>query len=346
MPDGVSNTNRYSWEQAKRPSDSPRAAGALLGAHLRADEDLFERESELRAALERANAAGESREVCSTLHRLGLHLEAMGGLEAAEQALASAVATADGKSRSPEHAAVANDRAVVLARMGRHEEANESLARAECLGENEIAGHVQRNQGLLALVEGDLARSLDLWNAAFRTARNIDDPGANAQILNNVAVLRILEGEGDEAYQLLNRALLLAQRAGDIRGLAFTYNNLGLGFSGPPQGNHSAAIPFMEMALALLIGPVDILARLYVLNNNIIVYEQAHLEPARKFRSQFAATLKTFASSYPRRSSDIERSVFARPSEGLAATPEHDDEWEISAHPVLLRSCSRYGIHA
>jgi tetratricopeptide (TPR) repeat protein len=344
----------YAWEQAKRSSDSPRAAGALLAPHVRADEDLRKRESLLRTAVTEAERSGDPALIYGPQHRLGLHLEAMGTLEQAQQALASAVAaSAQDADLSSCHAAVTNDHGIVLARLGRHEKASECFALAsqfaERSGEQALTRSAQGNRGLMAWLEGRTSDCLELWDGAFRTARSADDAAANARILNNVGVLKLLEGNGDEAVhqealRLFNRAILLAQRGGDIRGLAFTYNNLGLSFSGPPHGEHSAAIPFVEMSLALLTGPLDILARLYVLNNNIIIYEQVHFEPARKFRAQFADTLKTFTSAYPHRSADVERSVYAGDlSDSTDGIPE-DDEWEICEHPVLLRAFSRCGV--
>jgi tetratricopeptide (TPR) repeat protein len=260
----------------------------------------------------------------------------------------AALATANNSELSLSRLAALNDHGVVLARLGRLEEAEENFERAsERVGGREkpaLALAVKRNQGLMAWIGEDPTAGLDLWADAFRAGRTADDAGGNAQTLNNVGVLRLLEGEGDEALQLFNRAILLAQRGGDLRSLVFAYNNLGLTFSGPPRGDHIAAIPFAEMALALLTGPLDILVRLYVLNNNIIVYEQAHLEPARKFRAQFAESLKAFTSTYPHRRADLERAKFASSSGLRDPDLSRDDEWEISAAPVLLRAGARCGV--
>jgi tetratricopeptide (TPR) repeat protein len=342
----------YPWEQAKQPSESARAVGTLLGPHVRADEDFRDLESTLRSEVSDAEKSGDPTLSYRSHHRLGLHLEALGSLEQAERALREAVvASANDSALSLQHVAVMNDHGVALARLGRHEEAEESFRQAsKGSGGREkppLALSAQRNQGLMAWVDGNPNGGLDLWADAFRAARTVDDAGANAQILNNVAVLGLLEGNGEEALLLFNRAILLAQRGGDIRSLAFAYNNLGLVFSGSPRGDHVAAIPFVEMALALLTGPLDILARLYALNNNIIVYEQAHFEPARKFRAQFSETLKSFTSSYPHRRADVERAIFARNSSGSKeGEASGDDEWEISADPVLLRACARCGVQA
>lgn len=338
----------YPWERAKQPSESAREVGALLGRHVSADEDFRDLESNLREEVSNAEKSGDPASVYKSQHRLGLHLEALGKLEQAERALnEAAVVSAASSALLSGHAAVTNDHGVILARLGRHHEAAELFRQAfEHVGGSEkhtLGLSAQQNLGSMAWINQGPTAALDLWAEVFRTARAIDEPGAHSQILNNVAVLRLLEKEGDEALQLFHRATLAAQRGGDVRTLAYAYNNLGLFFSGPPLGNHIAAIPFVEMSLALLMGPLDLLARLYALNNNIIVYEQAHFEPARKFRTQFAETLKSFTSAYPHRAADIERVVYSRspaPSNDLSVP----DEWEISADPVLLLSLARCNV--
>jgi tetratricopeptide (TPR) repeat protein len=336
----------YAWEQAKRSSDSPRAVGALLEPHIRADEDLRERESQLRAEAAQADESGDSALIYRAHHRLGLHLEAVGALEMAESAMGRAVEASDGAPKA--HMAATNDHGVSLVRLGRADEARPAFDRATDIATSvdaeSLAHSVMSNRGLLAWHEGQEREGLDLWSSAFGTARDADDATTNARILTNVAALRLLEEESEEAMQLLNRAILLAQRGGDIRSLAFTYNNLGLIYAGYTRGEHFAAIPFVEMALALLTGPVDVLARLYVLNNIILVHEQAYMEPARKFRAQFDGTLKFFSSSYPRRSADIERTVYASPSADTPDGGPGEDRWEIFPHPVLLRPGSRCGV--
>lgn len=340
----------YPWEQAKQPSESARTVGALLGPHVGADEDFRNLESGLRLEVADAESSGDAALIYRAHHRLGIHLEARGSLGQAERAMReAALVTVDNSELSLSHLAALNDHGVVLARIGRLEEAEENFNRAsQRIGNREKSAlvlAVKRNQGLMAWISKDPTLGLDLWADAFRSSRTADDAGANAQTLNNVGVLRLLEGEGDEALQLFNRAILLAQRGGDLRSLVFAYNNLGLTFSGPPRGDHIAAIPFVEMALALLTGPLDILVRLYVLNNNIIVYEQAHLEPARRFRAQFAESLRSFTCAYPQRRADVERAIFARGASNVTEVDlPLDDEWEISADPVLLRAGARCGV--
>jgi tetratricopeptide (TPR) repeat protein len=333
----------YDWEQAKRSSDQPRALGALLEPHVRADEDLREHEAQLRSEVVAAERSSDARSLCEARHRLGLHLEVAGALEAAQESLAAAASDSASEVPAAARTAVLNDHGVLLLRLGRVGEADDLFRQAVELAEREprqdLANAVRRNRGLAAWAGGTPEEGLELWNTAFRLGRAADEAGGNGKILNNVAILRLLQGEATEAMQLFNRAILLAQRGGDIRALAFTYNNLGLVFSGHTRGDHFAAIPFMEMALALLTGPIDVLGRLYVLNNNIIVYEKAHLEPARKFRAQFSETLKSFHSSFPRRSLDVERVPYA----SHVPEPDADDAWEIASTPVLLRSCSRCG---
>jgi tetratricopeptide (TPR) repeat protein len=338
----------YPWEQAKQPSESARAVGTLLGPHVRADEDFRDLEFSLRTEVSNAEESGDPTSIYKSQHRLGLHLEALGRLEQAERAMSgAAAASVDSSALLSSHTAVTNDRGVILARLGRHHKAAEMFRRASeharGLERQTLGFSVERNLGSMAWVDESPTAALDAWADVFRAARVMDEAGTNSQILNSVAILRLLEGEGDEALQLFNRAILLAQRGGDVRSLAFAYNNLGLIFSGPPRGDHIAAIPFVEMALALLMGPVDILARLYVLNNNILIYEQAHLEPARKFRAQFAESLKSFTSAYPHRSADIERLAFSR-HPPVPNDLSGDDEWEISVDPVLLRAFARCGV--
>jgi tetratricopeptide (TPR) repeat protein len=340
---------RHAWDEPKRSADSPRPAGILLDAHAQAGQDLHEREARLRSQVSESEQIGDPFELYKAQHALGLHFETEGALDQAEESLRSAVEVCRGESallRSM--AAVSNDHGVVLARLGRRVEAEDSLASASEILQFEdldpITLAAKRNRGLISWAGGKSSAALDLWNEVFRNARDRDDAEANAQILNNVSVLRLLDGEAEEALQLLSRAVLLAQRAGDLRGLACMYNNLGLIFSGPPRGDHVAAIPFVEMALALLSGAIDVLARLYVLNNNIIIYEQAHLEPARRFRRQFSDTLKAFPFSYPSRLADVERTIFSSDHSPVTVEDSADREWEISAHPALLCCCARSGV--
>lgn len=337
----------HAWEEPKRPSESPRAAGALLDAHIRADDDFRERETLLRQALASAEEEGDTLRLPRAHHRLGLHLEAEGALQQAEAMLRTASASAN-ESNCPQadRAAIANDHGVTLARLGQLVEAESQFARAvELASPDELGGlwsAAEANQGLMAWVGGDEERALACWNGAFRTARESDEAAVNAQVLIHVAIRRLQAEEGEAALQLLNRAVLLAQRAGDVRTLAFAYNNIGILFSSYPRGDHSAAIPFVEMALALLVGTVDVVARLNVLNNNVLTYEQVHFEPARKFRTQFTETLKSISFAYPSRWADIEPMVFARGQVELSEAAGH--EWEIYEHPVLLRSCARCGV--
>lgn len=350
MPGSTADAlKHYAWDEPKKARDLPRAAGPLLETHIRADRDLREREEQLRDAVADAEHSGDPTPLYQAHHQLGLHLEIAGALDAAAQSLHHAVdACADNPSLARHLAVASNDYGVTLARLGRNEEAEQSFAvalEADPVGaEGKVESAVQRNRALIAWTAGEPGTALDLWNAAFRSSREKDDAASNAQILNNVAVLKLIDEESDEALRLLNRAVLLAQRGGDLRALACMYNNLGLVFSGPPRGDHSGAIPFVEMSLALLSGAIDVLARLYVLNNNIIVYEQAHLEPARKFRKQFADTLKTFPFAYPSRSADVERAALVRPGLSTTNGDGEDREWTISAHPALLSCCARCGV--
>jgi tetratricopeptide (TPR) repeat protein len=338
----------YDWEQAKRSSDQPRPLGALLEPHARADEDLQEREAQLRSEVAAAERSDDARSLCKARHYLGLHLEIAGALEVAEESLSAATSASESEVPAAARAAALNDQGVLLLRLGQTREADDLLGQATELAQREqrqdLANAVQRNRGIAAWASGKPEEGLELWNTAFRLGREADEAAGNGQILNNVAILRLLQSEATEAMQLFNRAILLAQRGGDIRTLAFTYNNLGLVFSGHTRGDHFAAVPFMEMALALLTGPVDVLGRLYVLNNNIIVYEQAHLEPARKFRAQFSETLKSFHSSFPQRGLDVERIAYSSHAQDpVGDGAPADDEWEIASTPVLLGSCSRCG---
>jgi Flp pilus assembly protein TadD len=341
-PNSIEPVQPFNWEQAKPPSHGPRAAGLLFEAYAQDGNEFRSRELRLRTTVTEAVDDRARREAN---HLLGLHLEAAGNLEAAEGALSKAVALSEADSISG--SAAMNDHGVVLARLGRHREADDEFVTAlEHLGgegRDTLALALRRNRALMAWLGGDAEGALQQWNGVFSSAREENDTTANAQILNNVAVMKLVEGEVDEAVLLLNRAVLLAQRGGDVRGLAFMYNNLGLVYSGPPRGDHFAAIPFVEMALALLEGSIDILARLYVLNNNIIVYEQAHLEPARKFRAQWANVLKAFTTAYPSRAADAEHLAFSRNSSDISGG-EMDGEWEISSHPGLLRAYARCGV--
>lgn len=321
---------------------APRAAGLLFEAYTQDGSEFRNRELRLRTAI--ADAADD--EACSEAnHLLGLHLEAAGHLKSAEAALGQAVSLSSGNSEYG--GAAMNDHGVVLARLGRKGDAEarfaSGLERLGGEGRDAAILSLRRNLALMAWIDGDADGALQQWDGVFSDAREREDTVANAQILNNVAVMKMVEGETDDAVLLLNRAILLAQRGGDIRGLAFMYNNLGLIYSGSPLGDHFAAIPFVEMALALLEGSIDVLARLYVLNNNIVIYEQAHLEPARRFRAQWASVLKEFTTAYPSRAADSEYLDFSRNSLG-ALGDGLDDEWEISAYPGLLRVHARCGV--
>jgi len=283
-------------------------------------------------------------------HQLGLFLETQGDLDGAMHSLTKATGASHGHSDLIRaHAASANDLGVVMSRLGRHEEALERLRQAFDLARRanleDVAFACQRNQGLVHWADNDRSSALDLWDTVFDAARRVDDAVGNAQILNNVGVMRLLEKDREAAFQLFTRALLLAQRGGDLRNLAFIYNNIGVSYAGPPHGDHVAAVPFVEMALALLTSATDVLGRLYALNNCIIEHEQVqlggHVEPDRKFRNLLAETLKSFTTPYPSRFADIEQ----------VRTPNHpaddvtvDREWALSTYPVLLRSCSRCGV--
>lgn len=344
---GEGSSPRYAWEMPKPSSEPPRAAGVLLGSHIRANEDLTSYEDRLHLAVSTAEKTGDPLLVGKALHRLGLHLETLGQLEQAERLLSQASAFGQPSPASGENLAAINDHGVVLARLGRSEEAGVRFVQAadgfDTTTNVSVTLAARQNQALLAWVSDDPDEAFALWGSAFRLARETDNASANAEVLNSIAVCRMLEGDSDEALQLLNRASLLALRGGNVRSLAFTNNNIGLVFSGPPRGDHVAAIPFVEAALKLLDGPVDFLALLYVLNNNIIVYEQAHLEPARSFRTQFAESLKSFTSAYPSRSADVERAV----RRGTFPDRSHldiTDEWDISPQLALLRACARCGV--
>lgn len=340
----------YTWDRAKRPSASPRPAGVVLERHIRQPgDDLEDHEIRLREDLTAASERGDAALIYAASHRLASHLEALGALDQAEILMRDAVSASNGNSQcANEHLAALNDYAIVLARLGQSEDAIANLMRASKINgqpRSSLTQSVLRNRGLMDSLNGDRVKAFELWDKAFRTAREVDDPAASGEILNNVAVVQLLAGENDHALQLFNRATLLAQRGGDIRGLAFAYNNLGLIFSGPPRGDHFAAIPFVEMALALT-ESIDTLASLYILNNNIIIYEQAHLEPARKLRGTFAEILKSFSSVYPNRAHDIERAVYSKDRPESAEDRGRDAEWAISGHLALLRSFSRCGVQA
>jgi tetratricopeptide (TPR) repeat protein len=340
----------WAWEQAKPASDSPRSAGALFDRQVGAEEDQRQQESKLRAAASLAREGGDDADAAEALHRLALQLEAMGALDQAEAALAEACDRVGGlDEHEPGRLAALNDHGVLLSRLGREEKAATRYGEVRDLagdGDRPELISAQLNLGLLELAEGERTGALDLWDRAFRLARETDDAARSAQVLNAVGVLHLLEGECDEAMQLFNRGVLLAQRGGDLRGLAFTYNNISLFFSGPSMGHHIAAIPFAEMALALLSGPVDLLARLYVLNNNILIYENAHLEPARRFRAQLADALKSFSWRYPQRADDLERAPYVRATSAEPGEKDGDDEWQIASDPALLRALSRCGCDA
>lgn len=345
-PDALGSLEQFSWEQAKPPSDAPRPAGLLFKAHAQESDDLRDRELRLRMAV--AEAGDDSPRLCTANHLLGLQMEASGHLASAEATLCKAIEASEGDpALALARAAAMNDHGVLLARLGRHEDAVDEFSAAleivDASRHEEVVLSLQRNSGLMEWINGNAPAALKLWSAGFSKARERDDAGANAQILNNVATMRLLEGEGSEAVLLLNRGVLLAQRGGDVRSLAFLYNNLGLVYSGAPRGDHFAAVPFVEMALALLEGSIDMLARLYVLNNNILVYEQAHLEPARKFRAQLASALKAFTTSYPSRAADSEYVAFSSSAVDTSGDGL-EDEWEISAYPGLLRTFARCGV--
>lgn len=188
-----------------------------------------------------------------------------------------------------------------------------------------------QNRGVLYADSGELESALKLWDEVFIRARAIDAALVNGSILNNVGVVLAERGERDQASQLFQRAMLLSQRGGDFGCLVRTYSNQGMLHS--ISGDHFAAVPFIEMALALS-DAVDVVSQANLLNNAIWVYEHAHVEPALLFRRMYADVLKSLTSALPPRQDDAEffavKSVFSG-GDG--------DEWGIFDAPILLRNC-------
>ena len=154
--------------------------------------------------------------------------------------------------------------------------------------------------------------------------------------MNNAAVLLARQGQASEAERLLQRAIVLRQRGGDLRGLGHTYNNLGL--LSQKRGNLVGAIPFLEMAAVLLAEAGDLPALVIALSNNVVVFEQHYLEPARALRETFESAIAAVTIYLPRPVPDSNVVRLRTYSSVVPSEEPAEPEWGVIAEGAALLS--------
>src|SRR4029079_14594944 len=81
------------------------------------------------------------------------------------------------------------------------------------------------NLATLVAQQGDIARSLDLWNQSLTIDEAIGDVKGKAATLSNMAEVIAQQGDIARALDLWNQSLTILEAIGDVQGKAATLHN-------------------------------------------------------------------------------------------------------------------------
>ncbi|MBM3457784.1 MAG: tetratricopeptide repeat protein, partial [Armatimonadetes bacterium] len=221
--------------------------------------------------------------------------------------LGKAVQAAEAASRRPLAAAGwLNDWGLAFAEAGRLREASLLLHPALLLRSRRAPGSLAEasslySVGLLAYLEGDLARARQIQQKALELRERLaSPPGAPsldiARSLNNLALVLWQQGDLAAAQRLVERALAIHEKL--VPGSAEMAHSIGnLGNLASERGNLRAARGYQERALALLEGQApDSLTVARVLNNlGAIARMQGDLMGARRYHERALAIQQRLA---------------------------------------------------
>lgn len=217
-------------------------AAAVYGALHRFFPDDLDHGLRLAAALAKKGEPGPAAEVLARLRRLppprgdhpSLDLQEVALFEGSDapRALAAARAAAGGGARRGSPLLVARGRREegwMLFRLSRFDEALAALGEAEAIfraaGDQAKVASVLANRATVLASRGSRQEARALYEEAVRICREIGNPGAEAQVLNNFAAA---SGTDDVLLTraLLRRSLEIKRELGDLAGEALTRLNL------------------------------------------------------------------------------------------------------------------------
>jgi tetratricopeptide (TPR) repeat protein len=159
-------------------------------------------------------------------HRLGLLHLRRGEWELADASLARAAEGLDPATR----ALVLADRSLAAHRLGRDDDAERlasgALRLAADVDDGRALAQARNVTGMLAAARGDLVTAVTELERAVELAQAAGDPGQQAAALNNLALAVGRSGDVGRATTLLEEALATCRRTGDRHRVAAIRNNL------------------------------------------------------------------------------------------------------------------------
>jgi tetratricopeptide (TPR) repeat protein len=222
---------------------------------------------------------------------LGAALTEDGRLDEAGSVLQQAVNGFDAWSHPLEHAKASNALGVALRLAGRQREAVEAFGRAGAGFERANAtlerGAAVFNAGLAQREAGDLAAALDSFAAASELLE--DAPRHAAAAARELGATQLADGQLERAERTLERAMELAEAAGDPAGLAGAANALGLVHLA--TGRAQDAIAALESAIAGNPRAVRPEGHAMAKANLALAYEQAGHSPRARLAARQAISL-------------------------------------------------------
>lgn len=178
------------------------------------------------ASYEAAAALSSPERVPEVEHRLGLLHLRRGEWELADASLARAAEGLDPATR----ALVLADRSLAAHRLGRDDDAERlasgALRLAADVDDGRALAQARNVTGMLAAARGDLVTAVTELERAVELAQAAGDPGQQAAALNNLALAVGRSGDVGRATTLLEEALATCRRTGDRHRVAAIRNNL------------------------------------------------------------------------------------------------------------------------
>jgi DNA-binding SARP family transcriptional activator len=255
LAEGETGDLAFRHEQARLVAYELTSAGRRRLLHGRAADALGPHNA--GAVAQHLRLAGRDAEAAAAYRRAGEHARDLYANAEALAAFGEALALRDDEPTSL-HAAI-GDLETLAGEYGR---ALDSYEAAAALADAQQLGAIEHRIGLLHERRGEW----ELAESSFEDAlRNDPEPALAARIVADRSLNAHRRRRDDEAEELAQEALALAEKAADSHALAQAHNILGVLATG--RGDHAAARAQLEQSLTIATEEGDPVARAAALNN-------------------------------------------------------------------------------